>query len=67
MEKLSNIILKNVFVILSKNKNYSISQKAIQSTLDGLHDLNNKYKIKEEKKLKTFQGKLKKLNSQLKI
>ena len=64
--KLSNIILKNVFVILSKNKNYSISQKAIQSTLDGLHDLNNKYKIKEEKKLKTFQGKLKKLNSQLK-
>jgi hypothetical protein len=64
--KLSNIILKNIFVILSKNKNYSISQKAIQSTLDGLQDLNNKYKIKEEKKLKTFQGKLKKLNSQLK-
>ena len=44
--KLSNIILKNIFVILSKNKNYSISQKAIQSTLDGLQDLNNKYKIK---------------------
>jgi len=64
--KLSNIILKNVFVILNKNKNYSISQKAIQSTLDGLQDLNNKYKIKEEQKLKTFQGKLKKLNSQIK-
>lgn len=64
--KLSNIILKNVFVILNKNKNYSISQKAIQSTLDGLQDLNNKYKIKEEKKLKAFQGKLKKLNSEIK-
>jgi len=35
-----------------KIKNYSISQKTIQSTLVGLHNLNNKYKIKGEKKLK---------------
>ena len=64
--KLSNIILKNIFVILSKNKNYSISQKTIQSTIYGLKDLKNRYKIKGEKKLKAFQTKLEKLNSQLK-